>query len=855
MKQTIAIDTLNEQDGSMTSPNAVLQQILDSVHAHTVIFQRNRIILANARALAWLSITDEQLKSYSLQNLIHPESHLAALEGYNAVLNGETDVSVRLAIRHPSRGRMWIDATIKAADYVGQENCWLATFVPGSNLSIVTSETRQEIEINILDDTALEKSHNAINSLNYRYVDSALEDFLSTLHDIIPYDSASIVLIDNETMRFVATRGLPDNLLGERLEFNVEKSLVKAAEILLQNAHGTVQVINDTLEHPSWIHVPGVNHIRSWMGVELKYEDKVLGILNIDSSTPDFFTKDYARYALALAQQAIIALVYTRLYRQFYDDFEERKRLQQILVKNLISTETMFAAQELLFSSSSLAESLPDLINIVSSSMDDTRILIVIFNVATDTLIHRAQSGSNTDGLWQVFKEVAGYPGLEEGMMPPGDLKLPANGFLTLSNGQQTMAAVVNQRGALIALRDKETIPFDETDHELIITIADQISIALENETLNAKIKQHNEHLERLVNRRTAQLSVEKKRLNAILDSTAEGIFYMENFRIQYANPAFCRMVGYSLDELYGKPLSYVRVSQEVSEQQNFNSLLENPLEVKPGRSETRLRHKDGIEFYASIRFSLVGKPGEDPVRMVAIARDISQERNLYIQRARFIANAAHELRTPLSSLILRLHMLRRQPERMPDHLESLDKVTGYLKELVEELLTLSRFERGSISLDKDDFVLQELIRQAADEQMPFAEEQGVIVHIELTDEPIPVHVDGNRMHQMMSNLIVNAINYSSKEDNVYVKLSVEIDTVGNKNAIIHVIDEGAGIEPELLPVDIFEPFARPSGGSRKETGMGLALVREIITLHGGTIHAKSKLDEGATFRVNLPIN
>src|SRR5690606_29802893 len=110
-----------------------------------------------------------------------------------------------------------------------------------------------------------------------------------------------------------------------------------------------------------------VHHIRAWMGIELIHENKVLGTLNIDSSTPDFFTKDHARHALALSQQAILALVYTRLYKQFYNDYEERKRLQQILVKNLISTETMYAAQELLFSTDNFSACLPDLLNIVSS--------------------------------------------------------------------------------------------------------------------------------------------------------------------------------------------------------------------------------------------------------------------------------------------------------------------------------------------------------------------------------------------------------------------------------------------------------------------------------------------------------
>ncbi len=843
----------------MTLSKDTLQQILDSVSSHTVIFQRTRFILANSLAQDWLAITKDDLNSISLNSLIHPGSRHTVVSLYKRLLEGEATVSARLLIIHPFYGNVWIDTTVKPANYFDDETCWIATFNPESNSRADNSDIQPEHDLSSPDADALSiENYVSINEFSDEnpFIDTAMEDFLTTLRDIIPYDSASIAIIDEKRMHFIAARGFAKNMSLSDLEFEFDETPFKSTEILYENAYGKVQVIHDTTKHPAWVQVNGVNHIKAWLGIELKHENRVLGVLNIDSSTPHFFTRDHARHALALSGQAIIAITFTSLYKQLYNGYEEKRRLQGILVKNLISTETMYAAQQLLFSTDDVARYLPDLIDIVSSSMDDTSVIIIIFNTATGKLIHKLQS--NTDDvsdIWAIFRHIVGEPALDEGTMPVHDLNIVAHSTNIIEQGKQVTAASIDRRGALLAVRDINGESFDETDHELIMTIARQISIALENERLNNQVKQQTQHLERLVERRTTQLSVERKRLKAILDSTAEGIFYMENFKIQYANPAFCRMVGYELEDLYDKPLSYIRVSPGNSEQHNFTSLLDNPLEVLPGRSETRLKHQDETEFYANIRFSLVGHPGEDPVRMVAIARDISQERKLYIQRARFIANAAHELRTPLSSLILRLHMLRRQPERMPVHLESLDKVTTYLKELVEELLTLSRFERGSIMLEKGEFIFQDLIQQAANEHLPFAEEQGVIVKLELPAENVHATVDGKRIHQMISNLIINGINYSAEGNTVSVNMAVEVDSVGNKNVIIHVIDEGAGIEADLLPDDIFEPFSRPSGGSRKETGMGLALVREIVSLHNGSVYAKSKLDEGATFRVSLPLN
>lgn len=833
----------------MTLSIQAVKQILDSIDTYAILYHKDTIVLANCRVLDWLNLAEEALLEYEWTDYIHPISQQLAHDSYKQLLNGHPVSPIHLTVIHPITGNTWIDATFKTVDYLDGNDYWLVTFSPTMENKVYGED------VDVFHDDSLIENNLLLTSAiqDNRLSDNALDDFLVTLQDIIPYDSASITLLQSGELHFVATRGLPTNIFD--FTFKPSMKLPKSGKIFYENSLGKVRVINDVANNPQWIPIKGTERIKSWMGVELKYEGEIIGILNVDSHQHNFFTEDYAKYALALSQQAVLAIVYTRLQQQYENDLTERNRLQKILVKNLINTETMYAAQELLFSSASLEESLPDLLNVICSSLDQTRLFLVIFNLPTGKIIHKVQSLNAPDDMWHTFTEVIKQPHLAEDTMPTTDLILPPNGATTTTDGQKTLAAIVNRRGIFLAVRDADAPDFNDTDYELINTISNQISVALENEFLASQLRQQNEQLERQIDRRTQQLSVERKRLKAILDSTAEGIFYMENFTIQYANPAFCRMVGYSLDDLYGKPLSYVRVTPEDNNQRNISNLLDNPQEVEAGRSETRLQHRDGTEFYASMRFSLVGQPGENPVRMVAIARDISQERKLYFQRARFIANAAHELRTPLSSIILRLHMLHRQPERLDIHLDSLDRVTQYLRELVEELLTLSRFERGTIALDKNRYKLQDIIYEAIEEHQPFASEQEVTINVDLPEEDIFAIVDHKRINQMIGNLLLNGINYSEKNNTVTVTMSTEEDRMGNKNAIIHVIDEGAGIEAELLPDDIFEPFSRPSGGSRKETGMGLALVREIATLHGGHVQANSILGEGATFRVSLPLD
>lgn len=822
-----------------------LAAFLDSLDAATLIVHRQKIYLANQAAIKWLGT--DKLAAQSYWSWIAPQSRPIVLEAFAALRSAERESAhLFINVNLPHRGSQEIEISVKSAAFLGQDYFTVSL----RHFAQESLDSRKSQSIQVTSPIVKNPVLSEILFEN-RLVDNTLNEFLETLQMIIPYDSASIALITKGKMEFIAARGFPEridltalNLSHQQISSSIKQELLSKQAL----------IVDDVLDYPNWVHIDGTEYIRSWMGIPLHFEGNFIGVLNLDHSQAGFFNSHYARYATALAQQATMAIVYTRLYQEARADIAERQRLQQVLIKNLISTETLYAAQQFLFEAERLGDCLNDVLQIISASLDNTQLFAIIFNKKTGELLHCVERTGNEVAAWTAFREAIDQPKLPPKKMPPADLYWYDGEIRTLSDGRTAIGGVVNKRGLLLAVRDAELEPFSENDHELILTIAAQMTVALDNELLYAELREHSHQLEQVVEQRAAQLAVERRRLQAILDATAEGIFYMENFLLQYANPAFCRMVGYSLEELYGKPLSFLRVMPEVEEQHNFNALLDKPMEVETGRNETRLRTRDGREFHAVIRFSLVGQPGENPVRMVAIARDVSQERKLYFQRARFIANAAHELRTPLSSLMLRLHMLRKQPEKSNDHIESLDKVAAYLRQLVEQLLDLSRFERGSIILDRDTFVLQELLQQATQEHFPFAEEEGISLKIQMPDEPIPARVDGTRMVQMLSNLVVNAINYNKRGGMVSVDMRLESDFVGNRNVLFEVADNGIGIEPELLPDDIFEPFARPSQGTRKETGMGLALVREIVHLHGGTIYANSKRNEGSRFQISLPL-
>jgi signal transduction histidine kinase len=228
--------------------------------------------------------------------------------------------------------------------------------------------------------------------------------------------------------------------------------------------------------------------------------------------------------------------------------------------------------------------------------------------------------------------------------------------------------------------------------------------------------------------------------------------------------------------------------------------------------------------------------------------RDISREKALQAQKDRFLANAAHELRTPISNIKTRLYLIRRQPENAADHLDVLETVSDNMSELVEDLLDVVRFERKAIRLHRKRLVLQELIRDVIAVPQPEVDHRQIRLAVETPAEPLAVFGDWRRLTQVVTKLIANAIHYSAEGGQVSVRLAPE-----NGQAAIHVGDSGPGIAPDQLPY-VFQPFFRAKEGNSEGLGLGLAIAQQIVELHGGTLAAESEVGRGSVFTVRLAL-
>ncbi len=363
------------------------------------------------------------------------------------------------------------------------------------------------------------------------------------------------------------------------------------------------------------------------------------------------------------------------------------------------------------------------------------------------------------------------------------------------------------------------------------------------------ELQRINAELEEYLYERTAELHRQHTLLQTILDSMGEGVLYSKDFRIRYVNRALAELTSYRIEELTDQPNSILK--SERASDEDARLLTEEVAELGlTRRGETKIRRKDGTEFDAALTVTLMTQPKGEIIGAVTIVRDITAEKQLQEQKTRFIANASHELRTPLTNIKTRLYLMQKQPGRINEHALALERAADRMADLVEDLLDISRFERGVIQLSREPVVLQKLVVDVAESQQPEAARKGITLATEIPDSLVLAHIDQKRILQVITNLVINAINYTPEGGHV----SIHLLTGDGNGAIIRVRDTGIGIGPENL-ARVFEPFFRVNENAGRGTGLGLSISREIVTLHGGTLTVESKLGEGSMFTITLPLS
>lgn len=301
----------------------------------------------------------------------------------------------------------------------------------------------------------------------------------------------------------------------------------------------------------------------------------------------------------------------------------------------------------------------------------------------------------------------------------------------------------------------------------------------------------------------------------------------------------------------------YTEVSSQTQVQ--VRSLLGVPMRIqkqKVGVIEA-INKQDGVFSYSDVKLLAIiaslAAVAIDNARMVQELK----EANLRLQEAdemknRFMAVASHELRTPLGIILGYATFLKEEAQgELSEHAANVLNAALELRALVEDMTNMNMFYTGERDVKPEPIPLQDVVRAACDEIASMMEARSNVLALKLPPEPVIVKADPKKLKLALVNVLNNAVRFSPEGSEIRVWMEVSEDAV-----LVAVQDEGLGIPPDKLDL-VFEQFyqvedhmTRRYGG----LGLGLAITREIVNLHGGRIWAESPgLGHGSTFKIALP--
>jgi signal transduction histidine kinase len=218
-----------------------------------------------------------------------------------------------------------------------------------------------------------------------------------------------------------------------------------------------------------------------------------------------------------------------------------------------------------------------------------------------------------------------------------------------------------------------------------------------------------------------------------------------------------------------------------------------------------------------------------------------------------FLATLSHELRNPLAPLSNAVQLLRMtavDSDNLQYPINLIEQQVEFIRGLIDDLLDVTRISSGKVRLNKRTIVLNEVINRAVEATRAAIEERDHTLRVFLPSAPIRLQADPDRLHQVLVNLLTNAAKYTPEKGEISLRGTTEGD-----EAVIHVEDTGVGIPHEMLP-RIFELFTQMEPNlSQGGLGIGLALVKELVALHGGSVQVRSDgVGKGSEFTVRLPL-
>jgi signal transduction histidine kinase len=344
--------------------------------------------------------------------------------------------------------------------------------------------------------------------------------------------------------------------------------------------------------------------------------------------------------------------------------------------------------------------------------------------------------------------------------------------------------------------------------------------------------------------------------LSEALNAVPDGLMYIsDEVRFEYLNSAACRLLGWNAQDAKKMTLTDAQadgLGLKLLELIRGASLPEGVFEARTEVLEAGDPQARDLSTYRVwlIPLQRARHHGE----CIVVIRDVSQQIRADRAREEFIAQVTHELRTPLTNIRAYTETLSsgmfEDPKVITECYNVITKETRRLSRLVEDILSVSQLEVGSIELHVDSVDLKALLSDGVRDVRGLADEKNIDVQLVLPAKLEAVRADRDKLAVVINNLLGNAIKYTPANGNVMVGCQIAADVV-----VLTFKDNGIGIDPSEH-AKVFEKFQRgsnPEVQSESGTGIGLYTAREIVRRHGGDIELLSEKDKGSTFMVRLP--
>jgi len=350
--------------------------------------------------------------------------------------------------------------------------------------------------------------------------------------------------------------------------------------------------------------------------------------------------------------------------------------------------------------------------------------------------------------------------------------------------------------------------------------------------------------------RRLNALTADRNRFAAIFTGMVEGVIDVDqNQNIIHINDAAAQLMGVSRERCVGKPvwqeLRHQRITQALDEAIRTRGVSRIQVEY------TRERDHLTMDIYIASLSDDQGKP----IGAVLVLHDITELKLLERIRTDFVANASHELKTPITAIRGLSETVVGDPEvdkeTLQKFMERIHAQSIRLSQLVSDLMTISRLEADQGQADFARINMGELVNRALVAAEPALQQKSHRLHRQLPETPLLVFGDRQNLNQLVDNLVDNAIKYTPEGGQIWVRLSQD----GN-DMLLEVQDSGIGISPQHQE-RVFERFYRVDKARSQSlggTGLGLSIVRNIAERHGGKVSVRSQLGNGSTFSFRMPL-